>query len=258
MATLTPRGYPKPDIGGDADVWGGQLHTGIDLMDGDVTANETAITDLETSLRQLMVDLQNQQDQVGMVKWINNSDPLPPAWAECDGSNGTPDLRERVLVAVSNSQRGRQRGSKVWSQNSQTSATTPDFGHQHDMKNGVAVTADGDTQETVLTRSHLPSEPLSINHAAGTGNSYVTTRTTSNPIGDYSGSGTDFYIDSVVNTENLGSGLGHKHNLVHNHAIAGITEPEGEHDHSVSVPVPSSYGMRAIQKIRLLTVGDLP
>lgn len=255
MATLTPNyGLSKPDVGGDADIWGGQWNTNADTIDTEMKNNADAVGALRDEMRQLAVDLHNQQDPVGVVKWINNGDAVPPAWAECDGTNGTPDLRERALVAVSNSQRGRQRGSKVWSQNSQTSETTSEPDHQHSMGSSVADQFTGNTGNVSLVKAHLPAEPLTVN-GSGT---YLTNRNTGAPWQSLGGDGSQLYIDTVGATENMGSGAGHGHGMTHGHSLSGQTTNSGGHRHSVSVPVPSSYGMRAIQKIRLLVVGDLP
>lgn len=255
MATLTPNyGLSQPDVGGDVDIWGGQWNTNAGIIDTEMKNNSDAVTALRDELRQLAVDLQNQQDKVGTVKWINNGDTVPPAWAECDGTNGTPDLRERVLVVVSDSQRGRQRGSKIWSQDSATAGTTAEPDHAHSMGSSVADDFVGNGGAVSLVKAHLPAEPLTVN-GAGT---YLTDRNTGNQSFDCSGSGTNVYRDTIGATENMGSGAGHAHGMTHGHTLSGQTTNSGGHSHNVSTPLGATYGMRAIQKIRLLVVGDLP
>lgn len=64
-----------------------------------------------------------------ILAWYSKSGVVPKGWAVCDGSNGTPDLRGRFLMGVSNfSDVGQKGGSNT------ASISIPS--HKHDIAKG--------------------------------------------------------------------------------------------------------------------------
>lgn len=63
---------------------------------------ETAYRDLPYFMEDLMQELRSYAVFVsGMVMlWSGSADSIPVGWALCDGSNGTPDLRNRFVVGA--------------------------------------------------------------------------------------------------------------------------------------------------------------
>ena len=66
--------------------------------------SDARLTRLENSMNRLMENqdrLFNKQIPVGTIlAWYNRSDNVPEGWAICNGSNGTPDLRDRFLMGT--------------------------------------------------------------------------------------------------------------------------------------------------------------
>lgn len=253
MPTTTPnRGYTKPDVGGDANAWGGQLNTTIDQLDTDVQQAIDDSTTVETTIRQLLVDTLNAQDPVGTIKVHNSASAIPVGWAECDGLNGTPDLRGRVLVCEATGSRGRTRGTKFWGNN--TAATTVNTGgvHNHTLANASVDDHVGRSQAHAITKDELPNVSIPLTNA---GNYYRNA-----PGAGFGASGgvAQFVSTNLAQTEPLGLSHGHNHQMDHGHALSGATDQSQGHIHSATTPTGASYASRFIQKIRNLVVGDLP
>ena len=67
----------------------------------------------------------------GIILWSGSTDTVPSGWHICDGTNGTPDLRDRFVVGAGNSYSvGATGGSKDAVVVSHTHSVT-DPGHVH-------------------------------------------------------------------------------------------------------------------------------
>ena len=82
-----------PTVGGSEDTWGTQLNsnwTALDTLLGGVTQSEFALLSGQTSLVPAGV----------ILLWSGSIASIPSGWNLCDGTNGTPDLRNRFVVAA--------------------------------------------------------------------------------------------------------------------------------------------------------------
>lgn len=73
----------------------------------------------------------------GIIIWSGASSAIPSGWYLCNGSNGTPDLRDRFVVGAGSTYSvGNTGGSKDAIVVSHTHSAT-DSGHQHDAPSGT-------------------------------------------------------------------------------------------------------------------------
>ena len=116
MANTTNQGWAKPTIGGSEDTWGQTVNDAIDAIDalvGGVTAAEvakldglTATTDElnysagATSAIQTQLDAINAVPSGVIMLWSGAADAIPANYVLCDGTNSTPDLRNRFVVGA--------------------------------------------------------------------------------------------------------------------------------------------------------------
>jgi hypothetical protein len=193
--------------------------------------------------------------------WSGNAATIPAGWALCDGTVGTPDLRDRFVVGagstyvvgdtggatnhthstdidpVTSSTAGAHTHTvDVASTTSSTSAT-----HTHDVNPASATTSSDAHTHTggTLTFSREVSVPASPN---GTGGFYfsLTTGTQSTGIdpvwGGATGSDSHSHTVDVANTTSTASGA-------HSHTVdpaAVISDSQGAHSHAVDPPATTS------------------
>jgi microcystin-dependent protein len=82
-----------PTVGGSEDTWGASLNanwTALDTLLGGVTQSEFALLSGQTSLVPAGV----------ILLWSGSIASIPSGWNLCDGTNGTPDLRNRFVVGA--------------------------------------------------------------------------------------------------------------------------------------------------------------
>lgn len=89
--TFTPNyNLVLPEVGGSPDTWGGKLNQNF--------------SELDAVLGQMQQDEEGNAPfrvpQGGIILWSGAVDNIPTGWALCNGSNGTPDLRDRFIVGA--------------------------------------------------------------------------------------------------------------------------------------------------------------
>jgi hypothetical protein len=151
-----------------------------------------------------------------IIMWSGAIVAIPIGWTLCDGNNGTPDLRNRFVVAAGGSYVVGAVGGAASS-----SATTSAAG---------AHTHGGATGSTSLTIQQMPAHTHSLPQAVQTtadGSSWSSHKAFNN-------------VGSISTTNSTGGGQGH------NHSIAS----EGNHVHSLSVAIiPPYYALCFIMKV---------
>jgi hypothetical protein len=171
-----------------------------------------------------------------IIMWSGTA--LPGGWKLCDGTNGTPDLRNRFIMGTTLGSAGQTGGANTQSVNTGSAgdhthslSIASDGGHNHG----------GVTGDTALSVAQMPSH----SHPLGSGV----------PIkgSGYGYSGSQGVTPGTLSqTDAVGGGAGHSHPIntagVHTHAGSSLSSG-GAHSHSVSVDVrPSYYALVFIQK----------
>lgn len=165
-----------------------------------------------------------------VIMWYGNILNIPSGWHECDGTSGTPDLRDKFVYGVSGTRALGTTGGGA------SGTSGADGTHTH--------TVGG----TALTESQMPSH----NHrlwAANTTSADIASLSaaiTRGVAGDESGGGTAYlnYTGDNPSTgskliENSGSGATHTHTLT----------SDGSHTHTVPVLDPANVALYYIMRV---------
>lgn len=155
----------------------------------------------------------------------------PAGWFLCDGTNGTPDLRDRFIVgAHTNKPLGTSGGS---------TATNSAGNHTHSMTGAGVHSHTGLTGSTALTTAQIPAHShdiaLKYTSVGGAGSSrQYWTRSAVDPL-----------TDATVGSTSVGSGLGHTHALSQDGEHAHALVEAGSHTHTLTPPY---YALAFIMK----------
>jgi hypothetical protein len=171
----------------------------------------------------------NNAIPVGVITmWSGSIATIPTGWAICNGTNGTPNLINRFVVAAGGTYApGATGGSLV---------SGAGGGHFHTELSAGSHSHSGNTGSTVLTIDQIPAHTHSYSLADGEAEELGT------------GTPTTSGFDSLTTTTtgSTGGGLGHEHTIdtdgVHTHSINAV----GDHTHAVAPPY---YALAYIMKV---------
>ena len=93
MATTTNYGFEKPVVGANEDTWGDLLNSNWDSVDTELKA----VADANTAQAAYLVP------SGGIIMWSGAIGAIPSGWYLCDGTNGTPNLKNRFVVGAGDS-----------------------------------------------------------------------------------------------------------------------------------------------------------
>ena len=118
-------------------------------LQNEITARENAITAEKTARENADTGLQNQINALktntnlafvtGMIMmWSGTAGNIPSGWALCDGSNGTPDLRNRFIIGAGSSYVVRQTGGATSQSVTLTTNNLPKHSHTYNFDFDIA------------------------------------------------------------------------------------------------------------------------
>lgn len=87
--------FTKPQIGGDTNTWGTVLNANFDAIDTQVKANATAAASAAAAAAAAVLAVPGM-----IIMWAGTIAAIPAKWKICDGTNGTPDLRGRMVIGA--------------------------------------------------------------------------------------------------------------------------------------------------------------
>ena len=158
----------------------------------------------------------------GMIMpWFGSIPGIPAGWALCDGTGGTPDLRDRFIIGAGT-----------------TFAYGTTGGSDTTSSNGAHVHAGSSTDNTALTVAQLPAHGhrfFAANNSSST-NADGWSRFGSRGIPGEDVGPFDYREDSDLGDqiiENTGSGSGHNHTLT--------VASDGAHTHTLTPPYRAMY-----------------
>ncbi|CAH2606131.1 Tail fiber protein (plasmid) [Rhodovastum atsumiense] len=175
----------------------------------------------------------------GIIMWSGTS--VPAYYHLCDGSGGTPDLRDRFIVGSGGSYGVGTTGGSI----AQGGTTDAQGGHAHG----------GATKGHALTEAEMPSH----SHSA----SADTQGDHTHPVGTWPVNGSGSLVGGSNNADQSGHGMGHTETAgAHGHNVSvGWTGgnqthghdlwPDGTHAHNVSIPDarPPFYALAFIMRV---------
>ncbi|MDI3304661.1 MAG: hypothetical protein QJR04_25265 [Burkholderia multivorans] len=99
--TYTPYyNLTKPSIGGDPDTWGQLLNDNFDTIDTQMKANADAAAAASAAAAAARTYTDTVFPVGCIIMWNSSRAPIPSNFQLCDGTNGTPDLRDRFIVGA--------------------------------------------------------------------------------------------------------------------------------------------------------------
>jgi hypothetical protein len=175
------------------------------------------VVDFVKSLDDLVKNIDIGGYMTGMVvMWSGAADNIPPGWALCNGSNGTPDLRGRFVIGAGGAY-------NPWSTGG---GSIPSHDH------GAG------TLEATSAGSH--------SHSASTNSTGAHTHSVSGAA-EYAGGHTHNWLSGTIGNSPLSLASDHRrygneeswHETTwsgeHTHSVSGTAESAGRHSHTVTV-----------------------
>jgi hypothetical protein len=193
----------------------------------------------------------------GMISmWHGATNTIPTGWSLCDGSNGTPDLRDRFIIGAGNrwavgSTGGNHNSIVPYHSHSAYSNTAGNHNHN------------GNTSSTGNHRHYASTSTAgNHNHSGDTGGDTGAHSHSISKDNDYykysSNTVAAGYNNAQSETDNTSTAGGHGHSLSinyngnHNHSLytdyqghhhhSFTTSPEGNHSHGVGVNASGEDG----------------
>jgi len=198
------------------------LKTTFPNFSGAITSSNTEVDGFGTRLTTAETTITSHTSQLAtlipagiITMWSGTNADIPTGWVLCDGSNSTPDLRDRFVVGSGSAYTTGNTGG------ANSVSTSASGSHNHT----------GNTGSTAITEAQLPTHnhTVTIQDDGETQQNYGTT-SGNTAVGTGA-------VANTVNTSSIGSGLGHSHTI----------SAELDHIHTVAT-VPLYYAIAFIMK----------
>lgn len=163
-----------------------------------------------------------------ITMWSGEISNVPSGWSLCNGTSGTPDLRDRFVVGAGGTYAVGATGGSLTSSAAGSHTHTEAAAGVHD--HGTA------TGSTVLTTDQIPAHTHSYNVASGAAYEFGT------GLNGTSGLATV----SASTTGSTGGGLGHTHSISSAGSHAHTINSVGDHSHTA---IPPYFALAYIMKL---------
>lgn len=189
---------------------------------------KTTFPNLNSPVTSTPAQLNSPIPQGVITLWSGAIANIPAGWSLCNGTSGTPDLRDRFVVGAGSAYVPGATGGSLTS----TAGGT----HTHTESTAGSHNHTGTSGSTALILSQIPSHTHTYLEATGGAAELGTGYT-----------GTSGYASlTTANSGGAGSGAGHTHTIgtdgTHSHTINSV----GDHTHAVTPPY---YALAYIMKL---------
>jgi microcystin-dependent protein len=204
----------RPTVGGSEDTWGATINTGLQAIESTLngtgtgkvtvapdlstlTINGTDVTSTAAELN--LLDGKTAQDFLPsgvILLWSGSIATIPTGWVLCDGTNSTPDLRDRFVVGADADSGGDYAPNATGGAASVTLTTSQIPAHNHTATSTSTVTDPGHSHTYRI-----------INPEGGSGSS---TRYGNDATGTTSTSTTGISVSTSTSIGNTGGGGSHE------------------------------------------------
>jgi microcystin-dependent protein len=200
------------------------------------TAGESGVVYCDgTDVKQIIKTVTAFQQNMIML-WSGSIAYIPSGWQLCDGTNGTPDLRNRFIVGAQEDVTGvantNLTGSLTISGGSTSSTSSVAGAHSHTGNTGAHTLS----LSEIPAHSHLTAVAGTVGTTLSSGSQRIAT------FGNY-GSSNNAYIGGTTGTPNVGLSGSVGGGGSHSHTIS----EDGSHSHTVDVN-PPYYALAYIMK----------
>jgi len=215
----------------------GKVAKSGDTMTGFLTLNANPVAGLQAATKQYVDAAASGNVPAGtIVMWSPSAGPVPSGWAACDGTSGTPDLRDRWIVGAGGSYGAGSTGGSL------TTIAAGTHNHGTDVQGSHS--HGGLTANYTLTINDIPPhQHLAYTVYSGSavpGFPFVS----SSPWTMGGGTPDDPFV--TYNTQSAGGGGGHAHGINADGLHSHTTTSAGSHTHTYTPPY---YALIFIMKL---------